>query len=116
MRRDTREKLIVDWVKVVEVTNSILLEIQKSILSKANEFLRENTLRAVNLQELKSILVNKGGFVVAGWCGREECELKIKEETGADIRVLPIRPMDKPSTCVYCGLESKKTAIFARAY
>ena len=116
VRRDTREKLLVGRAKVVEVTNSILFEIQKSILSKANKFLRENTITAANLQELKSIIENKGGFVVAGWCGREECELKIKEETGADIRVLPIHTIYNPSTCVYCGLKSVKAAIFARAY
>lgn len=116
VRRDTKEKLLVEWVKLVEVTNSILDEIQQRILSMATKFLQENTHTAVNFQELKSIVERKGGFIFAGWCGQDECESKIKEETGADIRVLPIHQKDKPSTCVYCGLKSKEAAIFARAY
>jgi prolyl-tRNA synthetase len=42
--------------------------------------------------------------------------LKIKEETGADIRVIPLYQKDTPATCIYCGRESKKAAIYARAY
>ena len=117
VRRDTKEKRLVECFKLVEVTNSLLNEIQERMLSKATEFLHENTLRAVDFQDFKSKVEGKGGFILAGWCGQEECESKIKEETGADIRVLlPIYQKDKPSTCVYCGLESKKAAIFARAY
>jgi len=53
---------------------------------------------------------------MAGWCEREECEERIKQDTGADIRVIPFEQKDRPAECIYCGQESKKAAIFARAY
>jgi prolyl-tRNA synthetase len=116
VRRDTKEKSPVELVKLVDVTNSLLAKVQESLLSKATEFLHENTFRPVDYQGFRSIVEGKGGFVLAGWCGREECESKIKEETGADIRVIPLYQKDKPATCIYCGRESKKAAIYARAY
>jgi prolyl-tRNA synthetase len=116
VRRDTKEKRPVERVKLVDATNSLLAGVQERLLSKATEFLHENTFRPVDFQEFRSILEGKGGFVLAGWCGQEECELKIKEETGADIRLIPLYQKDKPATCIYCGRESKKAAIYARAY
>ncbi|MFL6482969.1 MAG: proline--tRNA ligase, partial [Nitrososphaera sp.] len=67
-------------------------------------------------ESFKSIVQTKGGFLLAGWCGQEQCEAKIKEETGADIRVIPFDQNQKPAACIYCGRESKKAAIYARAY
>ena len=56
----------------------------------------------------------------AGWCGKEECELKVKEETGADIRVIPFNQeeleKEELEKCVFCGSKSEKKVIFARAY
>ncbi|HEV3432985.1 MAG TPA: proline--tRNA ligase, partial [Nitrososphaera sp.] len=69
-----------------------------------------------DLESFKSIIQTKGGFVLSGWCGQEQCESKIKEETGADIRVIPFSQNHKPATCIYCGRESKKAVIYARAY
>ena len=57
-----------------------------------------------------------GGFVAAGWCGKAECEEKIKEETGADIRVIPFEQKNLPPNCILCGMGAEKVAIFARAY
>jgi prolyl-tRNA synthetase len=116
VRRDTKERRSVERLKLVDVANSLLDGIQDSLLSKATKFLHESTFRPVNFQEFRSILESKGGLVVAGWCGQEECELKIKEETGAEIRVIPLYQKDTPATCIYCGRESKKAAIYARAY
>jgi prolyl-tRNA synthetase len=116
VRRDTKERKSIERVKLVDVTNSLLAGIQDSLLSNAAKFLNENIFRPVDFQEFRSILEGRGGFVLAGWCGQEECELKIKEETGADIRVIPLCQKEKPATCIYCGRESKKSAIYARAY
>jgi len=116
VRRDTKEKISVDWARLIEASSSILSSIQASLLSKANAFLNENISRPGEYGEFKSTMERKGGFVLAGWCGREDCEDKIKEDTGADIRVLPFDQNKKPEKCIYCGLESKKAAIFARAY
>ncbi|MGI0049344.1 MAG: proline--tRNA ligase [Nitrososphaera sp.] len=116
VRRDTKEKMQGDRAKLVDTANSLLAKIQDSLLARAKAFLDENISRPATYSEFKSIIEGRGGFVMAGWCGREECESKIKEETGTDIRVLPFDQNDKPSKCIYCGQDSKKAAIFARAY
>ena len=117
VRRDTKERKVIERVKLVELTNSLLAGVQDSLLSKAAKFLNENTFRPVDFQEFRSILESRGGFILAGWCGQEECEAKIKEETGADIRVIPLyQKEEKPATCIYCGREGKKSALYARAY
>jgi prolyl-tRNA synthetase len=116
VRRDTKEKMQSDRAKLVDTATSLLAKIQEGLLARARAFLDENISRPATYGEFKSIIEGRGGFVKAGWCGREECESKIKEETGADIRVLPFDQNDKPSKCIYCGQDSKKAAIFARAY
>jgi prolyl-tRNA synthetase len=116
VRRDTKEKRHAKRVNLVSITTSLLAGIQETMLAKATEFLNENTFIPVDFENFKSIIQDKGGFLLAGWCGEEQCESKIKEETGADIRVIPFDQKDKQATCIYCGRESKKAAIYARAY
>jgi prolyl-tRNA synthetase len=116
VRRDTREKLPGDRNSLADAASSLLAKIQDSLLAKARAFLAENISRPGTYGEFRSIIDGRGGFVLAGWCGKEECEEKIKGDTGADIRVLPFDQKDIPAKCIYCGQEAKKTAIFARAY
>ena len=116
VRRDTKEKMQSDRAKLVDTANKLLANIQESLLSRARAFLNENTSRPDSYSEFKSIIERRGGFVMAGWCEREECEERIKQDTGADIRVIPFEQKDKPAKCMYCGQESKKAVIFARAY
>ena len=115
-RRDTREKTSTERAKLVETATDLLAKIQDSLLAKARKLLQENISQPADFSEFKSIIEGKGGFARAGWCGKLECEEKIKEETGADIRVIPFDQSDKPAKCIYCGQESKKAAMFARAY
>jgi prolyl-tRNA synthetase len=114
--RDTKEKIQADRTKLVDTANSLLSKIQDRLLLRARAFLDENISRPSSYGEFKSIIDRKGGFVMAGWCGREECEGKIKQDTGSDIRVMPFDQNDRPEKCIYCGLDSKKAALFARAY
>lgn len=116
VRRDNKEKRLGDRAKLVESVKMLLESIQSNLFSRAKEFLKQNISRPTEYPEFKSIIEGKGGFVLAGWCEREECEQKIKDDTGADIRVLPFDQSEKPDRCIYCGRESKKAAIFARAY
>lgn len=116
VRRDTKEKMTEGRSKLADTASSLLAKIQDSLLAKARAFLNENISRPAAYGEFKSIIESRGGFVTAGWCERVECENSIKEETGADIRVLPFDQKDKPAKCIFCGQESKKAAIFARAY
>ena len=77
----------------------------------------ENTYRARNYAELKSIIKTKGGFVSAGWCGNVKCEEKIKDETSAKITNLPFDLQKNVSgKCVLCGGVAKFVANFARSY
>jgi prolyl-tRNA synthetase len=116
VRRDTKEKSFFDRKKLVDTASMMLDQIQKNLLEKATQMLREKILNPVSYDELRSIVENTGGFARAGWCGRQECEEKIKEETGADIRVIPFEQSEMPAKCIYCGQPSKKVAMFARAY
>jgi prolyl-tRNA synthetase len=116
VRRDTMEKNQTERLKLVDAANLLLAQIQQSLLAKATEFLKENTFRPANFEEFRSTIEHKGGFILAGWCGQEQCESKIKEETGADIRVIPLEQEDMPAVCIYCSSGSKKAAIYARAY
>jgi len=118
VRRDISEKSFVKRVNLSESVISILKQIQNNLLFQAKKQLEENTTEAANYDTLKSVLEMKGGFISAGWCGEQECESKIKEETGADIRVIPFegQKISESKICIYCSKPSKKVAIFARAY
>jgi prolyl-tRNA synthetase len=88
------------------------------LLLRAKKLMEENLTKTASYDILKSILEKKGGFILTGWCGDEKCENRIKEETGADIRVIPFEGQQESKTtvCVYCQQPAKKMAIFARAY
>jgi prolyl-tRNA synthetase len=116
VRRDTKEKSFSDRKKLVDTASTMLDQIQRNLLEKATQMLRDRIVSPASYDELKSIVENTGGFARAGWCGRQECEEKIKEETGADIRVVPFEQGEIPSKCIYCGQPSKKVVMFARAY
>ena len=65
---------------------------------------------------MKIILKEKGGFIIADWCEREECENSIKDDTGADIRLISFDESNIENKCIYCNMNSKKIVIFAKAY
>jgi len=116
VRRDSREKVQHDRAKLVEVANNLLESIQKSLYERAKAMLDGFMSKPTTYEELKATMDGRGGFATAGWCSAQECELKIKEETGADIRVMPFDQAGMPKKCVYCGQPAKKLALFGRAY
>ena len=99
----------------IEKISSILDEIQDNMLTKAKEEAKVNTIDISDYQEFK-LKIDKGGFFNAPWCGKLECEEKIKEETGADIRVIPFGNEDESQKCMYCQQKSVSIPIFARGY
>jgi len=118
VRRDTMQKSTVAYSTLVDSVLSILNQIQTNLLLRTKEVLRQHMSKTRSYDSFKSILDSKGGFVYTGWCGDESCETKVKEETGADLRVLPFEgqeQVDLPN-CVYCGRSANKVALFARAY
>ncbi|MGB9959457.1 MAG: proline--tRNA ligase [Candidatus Bathyarchaeales archaeon] len=115
-RRDTFEK---KQVKEEEATNAVLKlleEIQKNLFNKAKKFLEEKITVVKNYEEFKEVLKEKGGFIKASWCLSSQCEEKIKEETGATIRLIPFEKEKPVSNCIYCGGEAKELAYFAKSY
>jgi len=118
VRRDTMLKWTTKESGVVGSVTSILDEIQTNLLNRAKEIQMEYTSRTNSYDTFKSILDAKGGFIYTYWCGEQSCEIKIKEETGADLRVIPFECEEDQGTnlCIYCGEPSNKIAIFGRAY
>ncbi|MCV0410191.1 proline--tRNA ligase [Nitrosopumilus sp.] len=93
----------------------ILDEIQKEMLKNAQEQSKKNSINISNYSEFKS-KIEGGGFLNAPWCGTSKCEEKIKEETGADIRVIPFGSENLNLKCIYCQEQSQSIPIFARGY
>jgi prolyl-tRNA synthetase len=92
----------------------LLAEIQQSLHDKALGFRKSNTHDAKNIEELKRAV--ETGFALASWCGSGDCEAKIKEETRATMRCIPLGQEGAAGDCVACGKSAKDRAIFARAY
>ena len=114
-RRDTKTKEIVSFEGVEDFIEGLLKEIQSNLFEKADSFRKEKTSDASDFATFKK-LVNKGGFVSAHWDGTEETENKIKEETQATIRCIPLDQVEEAGACVYSGAPSKGKVLFAKAY
>jgi prolyl-tRNA synthetase len=115
-RRDTLEKNIVPQDGIVERIALLLDEIQKNIYDKALLFRESNTCQADNYADFKEIIGSKGGFVSAHWDGTAETEEKIKQETKATIRCIPIEKDGEKGQCMVTGKPSEQRVLFARAY
>lgn len=115
-RRDTLEKEVRSQDGIENFIESLLEEIQKNIYNKASKFREENTHKADSYDEFKDIIDNKGGFVLAHWDGTAETEQKIKEETKATIRCIPLDAVEENGKCIYSGKPSNKRVLFAKAY
>ncbi|MDA9986516.1 proline--tRNA ligase [Crocinitomicaceae bacterium] len=114
-RRDTKSKEIVQFEGVDAIVEKLLEEIQNSLLVKAKSFRAENTAEANDYESFKK-LINKGGFVSAHWDGTSETENKIKEETQATIRCIPLNQAPEEGSCIYTGSQSSGRVLFAKAY
>jgi len=114
-RRDTMSKESRPVEGIVEYLSSLLDEIQANIYRKAMEFRETNTFNVDTWDEFKE-QIEKGGFLMAHWDGTAETENKIKEETKATIRCIPLNSLEEAGKCVYTGKESGKRVVFARAY
>jgi prolyl-tRNA synthetase len=115
-RRDTLEKEIVSQEGIEDKIVKLLDEIQENIYNKALNFRKESTHKADTYEEFKDIIKNKGGFVLAHWDGTAETEQKIKNETKATIRCIPLDAIEEEGKCIYSGKHSSKRVLFAKAY
>jgi prolyl-tRNA synthetase len=115
-RRDTLEKEVLSITDIDQKISHMLDGIQKNLFQKAIDFRNEKTYHANTWEEFVDIIENKGGFVYAHWDGTPETEQKIKEETKATIRAIPLEAPFEEGTCIYTGNPSHRRVIFARAY
>ncbi|NQX39106.1 prolyl-tRNA synthetase [Pedobacter steynii] len=115
-RRDTREKQTVIQEGLDIHIAQLLEEIQANIYNKAAAFRTDHTTDANSYDEFKELLDGKAGFISAHWDGTPETEQKIKEETKATIRCIPLNNKLEDGVCIYSGKPSKQRVLFARAY
>jgi len=115
-RRDTKEKSNYQIIDIDIKIEHLLEQIQDNIYKKALDFREENTHYAETYEDFKSLLKNKAGFISAHWDGTAETEKKIKEETKATIRCIPLHNKQEEGICMYSGKPSKQRVIFAMAY
>lgn len=114
-RRDTLEKESYQMTDIENKVVHLLDQIQKNLYDKAISFRENNTYRVDTWDEFKTTL-EKGGFIYAHWDGTAETEEKIKEETKATIRVIPLNNPQENGKCIYSGKPSVQRVVFARAY
>jgi len=114
-RRDNLTKESRPLEGVVEHIKSLLDEIQANIFDRALKFRGDNTFKVDTWDDFKS-QIERGGFISAHWDGTAETEEKIKDETKATIRCIPLDAPAEDGKCVYSGASSKRRVLFARAY
>jgi prolyl-tRNA synthetase len=114
VRRDTRAKESVPLAGTAARLGEILDTLQTDLLERARAFVAANTTRVRSYDEFKQVMADKRGFIVAGWNGDAAVEARIKDETKATIRVIPMGdPVEAP--CVVTGQKGREV-VFAQAY
>jgi prolyl-tRNA synthetase len=115
-RRDTREKASVPMAELSGRLEILLDDVQGLLLRRALEFREAHTHRVDNYEAFKQIMEGRPGFVIAPWCGSEDCEAQIKADTQATIRNMPIDATGPSSGCIRCGAPAPTEAWFAKSY
>jgi prolyl-tRNA synthetase len=111
---DGKEEIAIGAVE--ERVPRALSEIQRSLYDDALRFRDAHTTRVTTYDELRAAIDDPGGFVIGGWCGDAACETKVKDETKATIRFLPLEPDRPDGPCVVCAQAAVDTAAWAIAY
>lgn len=115
-RRDTREKEFIPLDGLGNRIEQLLDDIQQNLLLRSLRFRQENTSEANDYNTFTDLIENKGGFVSAHWDGTTETELKIKEQTKATIRCIPLDQQKEEGKCILTGQPSAGRVLFAKAY
>ena len=115
-RRDDMVKETIGFDEVFDKIDFLLEDIQSNLFSKAKTFTENNTRIVNDYDEFKSILNNEGGFISAHWDGTKETEDKIKKETKATIRCIPLNSVKESGKCIYSNKPSSQRVLFAKAY
>ena len=115
-RRDTKEKISVTMEGLSVRIINLLQQIQQDMFDKAKAYRDEHITPTDSWDEFVQLLNEKGGFVSAHWDGTPETEEKIKEQTKATMRCIPLNTEDEEGKCILTGNPSKKRVLFAQAY
>ena len=115
-RRDTKEKTAISLDGLTETVAALLLEIQSNLLQRATKYRDDHITSVDTWDEFINVLDNKTGFVLAHWDGTAETEEKIKDQTKATIRCIPLDNPLEVGKCILTGNPSKQRVLFARAY
>ena len=117
VRRDTGEKTFVSLDSIEDEIASLLEDIGSNLYKKAKANMEKRTFACKDLDEIKSVRAANGdGFIKAMWCGSEECEKRVKEETGVGSRCIPFAQERLSDTCVCCGKPAEQMVLWAVAY
>jgi prolyl-tRNA synthetase len=118
VRRDNGEKRQIALGAAAGGIGELLEDVQASLFRSARDEQERRTFRdPAGYNELIDVLRGAAGLVAAGWCGRSECEARVKEDSSATIRCLPLDDEDRRSgTCVCCGRQAVTEAVWAQAY
>ena len=114
-RRDTKEKSVMQITDIHLKIEHLLDQIQDNIYRKALNFRETHTYMADSYDEFKK-LIEAGGFIYAHWDGTSETELKIKDDTKATIRCIPLDNKQEAGKCILTGKPSKQRVVFAKSY
>jgi len=107
-------KMAVPLASLTDTVREMLMTIQADLYRRALAFREANTSYPEDFEGLREAVAS--GFACAWWCGDAACEAKVKEETTATIRCIPLEQEPGTGRCVVCGRESRERAVFARAY
>jgi len=116
-RRDSGEKTQLPLSRLGTETGELLSQIQASLFASARDERERRTFRDPGgYEELIEFLGEAAGFVEAPWCGRVECEARVKTDSSATIRCLPLDEPAQPGPCICCGRAGVTRAVWAQAY
>jgi prolyl-tRNA synthetase len=117
-RRDTGEKTVVSLESLVSEVARLIDEIQANLFERARKFREDNSREIDDYGQFVEFFAgeDKGGYAYCHWCGRAECDEKVKEETKASIRCIPLNQKKESGKCVVCGGKSEGRVVFAKAY
>jgi prolyl-tRNA synthetase len=115
-RRDTLTKEVIQLADVEAYVVKNLEDMQKNLYNRALERMNNSTYKVDTFEAFKKTLDETPGFILAHWDGTPETEEKIKEETKATIRCIPLNAPEEAGNCIYSGKPSKGRVLFARAY
>ncbi|WP_339842157.1 proline--tRNA ligase [uncultured Maribacter sp.] len=115
-RRDTLQKEVVLATEVVAKIEYLMVDIQSNMYQKALDYRDSHITEVDTYDEFKKVLDEKGGFISAHWDGSKETEERVKNETKATIRCIPIDAKEEEGVCMVTGKPSNKRVLFAKAY